>query len=210
MQASHLMDFTRKQAIEYWKYWHFKDQNVIVEKTQKSLVNQNTKGVIIINSVEDKKELVKKEQEVLFQVPFLAASESPSRLKTELKVIDLENSSKITTDSAIRSSSSSVSIEKNPSKSDLKDTKTSNAQDLIHIKDHDNDNKGSNSKDPTDLDIKQYKNYLSSKNASENQSPVKEEVMREKPIEDEKSKVEFDGKKREYHRLRDFSNFMFY
>ena len=199
------MDFTRKQAIEYWKYWHFKDQNVILEKTGHSLENKNSSNdIIILSSDDDKSDIVKKEQEVLFK----------ESLGTEpYKVIDSKNSSKPTTCSLVPSSSSSVSIGKTLSnKSDEKDTETTlNAKVEMHIEDNkDNDNTNSSTKDPTDLDINKYKNYLSSKTNAENQTPNKEEAVKDKPIEDANSTTEFDGKRRKYQRLRDFLNFMFF
>ena len=195
------MDFTKKQAIEYWKYWHFKDQNVVLEKTGHSLVKQDSSNdIIVLSSDDDKTELVKKEQEVLFQESF----------ETLPKVMESKTSSKSTTVSLVPASSSSVSFGKTtPNKSDKKETEiTLNAQVEMHVKDNkDNYNNNSSTKDPTDLDINKYKNYLSSKNNAENQTTDKEEVT---TIEDAKSMTEFDGKREKYQRLRDFSNFIFY
>ena len=194
-KASYLMDFTKKQAIEYWKYWHFKDQNIVLEKTGHSLVKQDSSNdIIILSSDDDKTELVKKEQNIMFQ-------ESHETLP---KVMESKTSSKPTTVSLVPESSSSVSFGKTTSnKSDKKETEIIlNAQVDIHVKDNYNNN--SSTKDPTDLDINKYKNYLSSKNNAENQTTDKEEVT---TIEDAKSMTEFDGKREKYQTAKRFFKF---
>lgn len=202
-QASYLMDFTKKQALEYWNYWHLKDRNVILGENHKSLASD--KKPTLLDQVEHTSKDEEKKQ-VPSQVPLVDVSESSSSK-------DLKESETISVKTAEASSFTTSSSSLDDGKNTIKKDSPKKIVDIIHIKDGDScpdlkvdDNKISDIKDTTDLDIDKFKNYVSGKKPADDQTKPNEETEN-KPVEDIRPTPQFDGKKRRaYHLLRDFSN----
>ncbi|XP_066917683.1 uncharacterized protein [Clytia hemisphaerica] len=206
-KASHLMDFTKKQASEYWKYWHNKDEKDI-PKNQSVVVNGSTNEQI--ERIKQECVLIKgdsyekKDESTSLRVPFVETSEASKSSLKHLEdcstAVSPQKSNQIstTTDSShgvvdltspVKNPRSNTaeslvipgSITNTPPSETIACSETENK---ININENQDENKP---KDTAELDIEKYKEYVFQKNTT----PTKL-VEDEKPAVEVKEENEFD------------------